>query len=360
MGTISFKEAKVLEVINRRNDLTEVKVELEGEISRAINYDQLTGDIKRGDKVVLNTTAVELELGTGGKHFVLWNYGHRSTSFQHHGHIMKLRYTPLQLRCLSVEEQESPFHHLMRESMNLEGMPVIVGTLHSQLPAVVTTVKAINGKAKMTYIMTDGAALPIAFSNLVHKLKSLKLLDATVTIGHAFGGDLEAVNIFSGLIACRVVIQADITVVIMGPGTVGTDTHMGFSAMEQGQIINAVASLNGCPIAIPRIGFKDKRARHIGVSHHTITALSKGALVSCVVTLPRMSRGKMEMVLHKLKESGIASKHRIEIIENGVTLEALKRFGFDDVTTMGRGIEEEPEFFQAAGAAGIYALSLLK
>ena len=49
----------------------------------------------------------------------------------------------------------------------------------------------------------------------------------------------------------------------MGPGIVGTGTQLGTTALEVGQVINAVGSL-GLTIVIPRINFNDSRQRHKG------------------------------------------------------------------------------------------------
>ena len=63
--------------------------------------------------------------------------------------------------------------------------------------------------------MTDGAGLPLAMSDLVAALRARGLLDATVTSGHAFGGDYEAVSIYSALAVARHVAHADAAVVAM-------------------------------------------------------------------------------------------------------------------------------------------------
>ena len=355
---IDFKQGKVIEIIEKRDSLSEIKVELQGEEARAINYDNLTGEIAVGDEVVLNTTAVDLNLGSGGEHFVSWNLKRHSLSQRAKGHIVKLRYTPMQMAVLSAEEEESPLHRDLSVVTNLECTPVVIGTLHSQLPAVVASAKEITPQAKITYIMTDGGALPINFSKLVHRLKELKLIESTITCGQAFGGEEEAINIYSALQVAKVQ-EADIIVVIMGPGVVGTGTALGFSAIEQGQIINAVASLNGVSVAIPRLSFKDERPRHFGISHHTITSLSVAALASAIVPLPQLSDDKMKIVKDKLQAAEIEKKHQIEVIESDSVLKILKKHNLK-VTTMGRSIDEEPEFFKAAGAAGIYAAETLK
>ena len=356
---ISFKQGKVQKILSKRPGITRVQVDLESDSARAINYDDLTGDIKEGDRIILNTTAVELGLGTGGVHYVLWNMRHKNLDSTGPGHIMKLRYTPMQVKCLAVEEADNQFHERMSGSCDLKGMPVVAGSLHSQLPAVVTSIKQLNPKLRVAYIMTDGGALPIVFSNLVGSLKSLSLIDATITCGHAFGGDFEAVNVFSALTAAKEVVKADIAVVIMGPGIVGTKTTLGFSGIEQGQVLNAVGALKGKPIAIVRLHFADQRKRHYGVSHHTLTTLSLATLTRSTVVIPDMSGKKREMVLKQLKEAGILSKHNVVAVEDNITLEALKKLNID-VTTMGRKPDQEEDFFRAAGAAGMHAVKQLE
>lgn len=356
---IHFKQAKVLEILAQRKGITQVKAKIDDEIFQALNYDDMTGSIEAGDNVILNTIAIELGLGTGGTHFVLWNLRNQALTSSSNGHIMKLRYTPLQFNTLSVEEQKSPFHNRVKNSTDIRGMPVVVGSLHSQLPAVVATIKELNPRLRIAYIMTDAAALPIALSDLVAKLKELHLIDATITCGNAFGGDLEAINIFSALIAAKEAAEVDICVVMMGPGIVGTDTALGYSGIEQGVILNAVGTLKGAPIAILRLHFADKRARHYGISHHSLTALSLATLVKTTVVLPNMSTERKNIVLRQLEESAIASKHDIVEINSDLTIAALKNSDLN-VTTMGRTVSEEPDFFRAAGAGGIYAVRHLE
>ena len=97
-------------------------------------------------------------------------------------------------------------------------MPVVAAALHSQLPAVAVAFKDVRPDARLVYVMTDGAALPLALSDLVADLRARELIDATVTCGHAFGGDYEAVSVYSALAVARHVIGADAAVVVMGPG----------------------------------------------------------------------------------------------------------------------------------------------
>lgn len=356
---IALRQARVVEIKRERTGYVEAIVELGGNHSKAICYSSLVGGIQPGDNVVINTTAVDLGLGTGGYHFVIWNLSKRSVLSHGEGHIMKLRYTPLQLKCLSVEEEDSPYHEILKDVTSIDGMPVIIGTLHSQLPAAAVMLKSLLPDISISYIMTDGAALPIAFSETVAKLKSDGVLDTTITVGHAFGGDLEAINVFSGLAAAKHAAKADVAIACMGPGIVGSNTKLGFTGIEQGQIINAVNGLNGRPIAIPRLSFADRRGRHIGLSHHTATALMVSAMTKAVITVPRMEKEKEDLVMSQIADAGIDAMHDVIQVDARQTLDALKERGIRP-TTMGRSADEEPEFFMAAGVAGIYAANILQ
>jgi hypothetical protein len=197
--------------------------------------------------------------------------------------------------------------------------------------------------------MTDGAALPLKFSRTVDWLVREGILQGTVTIGHAFGGDVEAVNIYSGLLAARAAFQPDVIIVSMGPGIVGTGTKWGFSGVEQGIVLNAVETLQGLPVAVPRISFADARSRHQGLSHHSLTVLSRVCKVSCLLPLPRLKEDQMGLILEQVEREGLLGLHDICIEEeNG----ALERFRSSKMkfTTMGRGMDEDPEFFAALAA----------
>ena len=80
-------------------------------------------------------------------------------------------------------------------------------------------------------------------------------MNKTITVGHAFGGDLETINIYTGLIAAKEILKGDITIISMGPGIVGSGTKYGFTGMEQGYIVDAINNLGGLAVAVPRISF---------------------------------------------------------------------------------------------------------
>src|SRR6187399_1278613 len=95
----SFRTAEVAEILEERPGLQRVRVTFDDPGmpgDRAYCLTRVLGEVSVGDRVVLNTTAVELGLGTGGWHVVHWNLARTELDQPGPGHIMKLRYTSLQ------------------------------------------------------------------------------------------------------------------------------------------------------------------------------------------------------------------------------------------------------------------------
>lgn len=355
---ISYEKALVKNIVSQDLDTTWIEVECENRVKKAVNYNKLSGDIKVGDQVIINTTAVDLSLGTGGQHFVIFNYSQDRAKLDGKGHIMKLRYSPYQIRVLAAEEEQSIHHEKVKNFKSLDKHIVVVGTLHSMLGPISAMLKYLKKDLKVNYIMTDAGALPIGFSNTVKKLKGENLIDHTITVGHAFGGDYESVNIYTGLIVSKEVLGADITIITMGPGIVGTGTKYGFSGIEQGINIDAVNNLGGYPIAVPRIGFKDERDRHKGLSHQSITVFNNICNTRANIIFPKMKSEKETLVKAQIRENSIDKNHNI-FFESGEEIRnALEKYNLN-TTTMGRGIDEDPEFFYTLGAIGKYAINQL-
>ena len=280
---------------------------------RAYVLTELIGPVAAGDRVVVNTTAVDLGLGTGGWDVVHWNLSRDSWSAPGGGEVLKLRYTSLQSDTGVAEETES--------GAALAGKPVVACDLHSQLAAVaVAFADAAPGRA-LSYVMTDTAALPLALSDLVADLMARGLLAETITCGQAFGGQREAVNLHSAL----TLAEGDAVVVAPGPGVVGTGSRLGYSGLEVAVVIDAATQLGGRPIVAVRFSGADSRPRHRGRSHHTTTALEMASHPALAPTPP----------------DGWA----------GPDVGAF--------TTMGRTQAEDPKFFRYAGAAGLAAAELL-
>jgi len=346
----SFRSGKVTTLLMERPGLQRVEVDLGEGNERAYVLTQLTGTVAVGDRVVVNTTAVELGLGTGGWHVVHWNLERERWAERGPGHIIKGRYTSLQADVGSAEE------HLegLAEVESIDGMPVVAAALHSQLPAAAVAFKDRAPDARLAYVMTDGAGLPLALSDLAYATRERGLVDATITCGHAFGGDYEAVSIFSALAVARHAAGADAVVVAMGPGIVGTNTRLGFSGMEVGWILDAAAALEGQPIACLRVSFADPRARHVGVSHHTRTALRLACRDRVTVAVPHLGGEEDARVRSDLEDAGIAARHDLIDVTSPDVLGLLAEHGLD-VVSMGRPAADDPALFLAAGAAGALA-----
>jgi len=356
---IGFKEGIITKILEQDDKVFWLEVKINNELFKAVNYNTLTGFPKIGDTVILNTTAMDLNLGTGGYHFVIHNNNIKENKVSGKGHIMKLRYTPLQTKCLAVEEKDSQYHESIKAFEDLNGSIFIVGTLHSMLAPIASVIKYLEPSISVNYIMTDAGSLPIQFSKTVKNLKDRKIISNTITVGHAFGGDYECVNIYSGLIASKVVLKSDVTIITMGPGIVGTGTKYGFSGIEQGYIIDAINTFNGNSFAVPRISFSDKRERHAGVSHHTLTTMGEITKTKTNIVLPYLDNEKTDIIKSQIYDNNIETKHNI-IFENGNDVkDALDYYGLD-IRTMGRNYYEDTEFFLTLGATGRHIVNLLK
>lgn len=346
----SFRTGEVVRLIEERPGLQRAEVDLGDGPERAYVLTQLTGRVDPGDPVVVNTTAVELGLGTGGWHVVHWNLARTEWQERGAGHIIKSRYTSLQADVGSTEE------HLeaLAEAESIDGMPVVAAALHSQVPAVAAAIHARRPDARVVYVMTDGAGLPIAMSDLVAVLRDRGLVHATVTCGHAFGGDYEAVSVFSALVVARHVAEADVAVVAMGPGIVGTNTRLGFSGLEVGPVLDATVALGGVPVACLRVSFADPRPRHVGVSHHSATALRLATRSRVLVPVPRVGGDEEARVHSDLGGAGIDRLHDVVVVDAPDALALFDRHHLD-IVSMGRPAASDPVMFQAAAAAGTIA-----
>lgn len=355
---LNLKTGMVEKVIDVRGNAIELIVSVDNKSEKAIAYKRLIEDIHEGSEVILNTTAKDLKLGTGGYHFVLANPQNTIKRSKEHGHIMKLRYTPIQIKVNSAEEQESRYHDIFNKFTSLKKMPVLIGGLHSILAPLTVVLKGLNSNLRIGYIMTDGGALPIDFSKTVHNLKEKGYLDGTITIGHAFGGDLECINIYNGLIAAKEILKCDICIVAMGPGIIGTGTKYGFTGTEQGNIIDAVTDLKGIPICVPRISFMDKRERHFGISHHTITVLSKISKTRSYIGIPKFSSDKVSIIKTQIVKHNIDKKHDVVFSEFNDIIEILKKTDIK-MSTMGRSLEDDIDYFLTVAVNGKIAESFI-
>ena len=188
-----------------------------------------------------------------------------------------------------------------------------------------------------------------------------------MTAGQAWGGDIEAVSVHNALLAARHVLHADAAVVIQGPGNLGTETPWGFSGVACGDTVNAIAALGGRAVACLRVSQADARARHRGVSHHSMTAYGRVALAGADIVVPDMEgelgaqvrqeaealcaprRGAVQHRLIEIPSDGLLERLRAAEAETGVRL-----------STMRRGLEEDAAAFITAAAAGRHVCQLLR
>jgi len=347
--------AQVKEIIYTDKNITRFKIEKDWKVYDCISYNQLTGNINVKDTVLLNTTAVKLGLGSGDYHFAIANLSRKKHENIGEGHIIKLRYTPVQINCIVAEAQESPYHEVFNSFESLENMPVIVGTLHSMVAPIALALKNIANKKSIVYIMTDGGALPIWMSDTVKRLCAEGVLKGTITYGNAFGGDLECINIYTALISAKEIYKADAAIICMGPGIAGTDTRYGFSGIEQSQIIDAVNNLSGKAIAAPRVSFKDSRSRHYGLSHHSRMTLGKLCCTKAHIALPFFAASKAKIINSQLSDSGIMCKHDVSFWSSE-TVEKLLLKEERYLEKMGKSYSQDKEYFITCGISAFLAI----
>ncbi len=290
-----------------------------------------------GDEVVVNLLGPEMGLGTGGVAFVVPGALGGSTP-TNEGHFVKLPYTPLQFPAPPPLEKE-----------DLVGVPVVVLPLHSHLAPACCAAAELRPGARVAFVWQEGGALPVEFSGVVGDLSERGLLHAVVSCGPCYGGDVEAPNVYSGLLAAAGPdVEAELVICGIGPGVVGTATPHGHGGMAAAVALNAASSLGASPVLAPRLSGADPRACHRGVSHHTFAVL-RAALAGLRVALPEGVDGLPGGI-----PQGLPPRHSYERVPYGAAgLEGRHGVTF---TSMGRTYKDDPVFFDAAAAAVALAL----
>lgn len=343
-------------VLGRRPGAIEVSLVLDGarDERRAIAYPALVGDVGGGDRVLANVVANELDLGTGGLDVVVAVERGAPVAAASSGRQMKLRYTPHQVNLATVDDEDSRDRDVLDGDARLEGTPVVWIPLHSMLaPAAAGAIAA--GARAVAYVMTDHAALPAPLSRVAAELRAKDLLSCVVSSGQAFGGDLEAVSLFSALLAARRVAGAEVVVVGDGPGSAGAGTTWGASALDSALSLVAAAALGARPVAALRISFADPRSRHRGVSHHSLTALTHIVPAGAHVAVPATDDAALRKeIWDALRAAELHERHQL-VEATGAPALALLRERDVHAASMGRTADDDALFFEAAGAAGVLA-----
>lgn len=303
---------------------------LEGERVPGLSYRQLGPTPQAGETVLVNTLGIEMGLGTGGFAVVLPDRGGEAPT--NRDHFVKLPYTPLQFPAVPPDQAE-----------DLNGRLVVVLPLHSHLAPACCAVADLRPGCRVSFVWQEGGALPVALSDTVRKLKERGLLHGVVSSGNCFGGDVEAPNLYSALLAAAEV--SEMVLVGIGPGILGTGTAYGHGGMSAATALNAACSLGARPVLAPRISGADVRSRHRGLSHHTGSAL-QAALGEVRVAMPAAAKG--------IAVEELPARHSYPTVPYGAA-GSEERFGLT-FESMGRTYPEDEVFFDAPAAAVALAL----
>lgn len=329
-------------------------VEVDGERRLAWADTTLLGEMREGDEVVVNTEALDLDLGSGGFDVVHVNLTRGLAGGGPGGneHVMKLNYTSLQHPVEPVERVANATERswFLRDEMRPKGttprgergMGVLVLPLHGHLaPAAWAAAQAAPG-LKVGYVQTAGGALPGSLSRDVAELRERGLLCGHITAGPAYGGEYESLSTVGALDAAHR-LGWDAVLAGPGPGIVGSATRLGHGGMAALDTAHAALSLRMPTFLSLRLSAADPRPRHRGVSHHTLTVLEL-LLASVEIAIPE---GQEEIAAEL--ESAVGGRHRLQV--KAVDLGGYATTGLPS-QTMGRNLKEDPLFFAAALAAG--------
>lgn len=330
------------------------KLETDKGATKAILYKRLCPRADVGDEVIVNVTATDLLLGTGGWDFVV---SHRNKvlhwTAENEGHIMKARYTPLQHSVQTVESQESKYHRLFEQPFTLMGQPIWLAELHSMVPLFFALLQVYDPKKRFCVIIDDQASLPLYISDQLREMNKNPNF-TSITVGQAFGGDYESITVASAIQFAYQVLKVDCILISVGPGVVGSGSYYGFTGMIQAHWSHTVSALKGQPIWIPRISFMDKRNRHYGLSHHTLTTLCEFTFKPAFVPFPAMELEKMTRIKEQLSaREPHASHHHFSfstVAVNAWVTEALNWSSLP-IQSMGRTFDRDPLFFCAVAEA---------
>lgn len=331
----------------------------EGDVVPALAYTDLVGDVNVGDYIRIDCSALAKSLGTGGFAMTLSTENLPADSLPD-GHIVKARYTPYQQMVLAVEEEVSAHRHIIEQADTLGGSPVIIADLHSAVPAIATAIKSSDPQARIVYVMDDTAALPLAFSRAVNTLKKTGTIALTVTSGQSYGGDIEAASMPSALLAAVSVAHADYTIVAQGPGNLGTGTPFGFSGTAVANTIHITRALDGIPLPVIRASQADLRAEHRGISHHSLTTLTRLTLISATIPLVNPDSLAVPQDVEDKYVNGIArlrQQHDVQFVDSTLCRAALADSPVK-LSTMGRSLADDELAFTSAAAAGLFATQI--
>ena len=338
----------------------------------------LVGRAEVGDELVVNVQARDLGLGSGGFDIVHVNLTRgldgeedEDSACPARPNVMKLNYTSLQHTVEPVEELGSASEH----PIGVVGRPVAVLALHGQLAAVAWAFSQARPGSRLGYVQTAGGALPGGHSRTVRSLRERGLLAGHLTAGAAFGGEGEAITTFGALDHGLRGLGWDAAICGPGPGIVGSSSPLGHGGMSALDSAHAALALGASTLLVARMSSGDPRARHRGISHHTLTVLDL-LLEPVTVALPAGMRSPvgadLRAGLGAVFGGALPTRPALELdVERPVRITRhdwrraivdLPAYAATDLPaeTMGRGLTEDPLFFGAALAAGTTLAELVE
>ncbi|WP_240377640.1 DUF3866 family protein [Bacillus piscicola] len=334
------------------------KLRTDGGLRKAILYKACSPSVRVGDTVKVNVTAGLLQLGTGGWDIVIASAGHMYQQ-EGKGHIMKARYTSCQHSVLAVDAPEHPDHYLFHDTFQITEKPVMLAELHSMLPIMLGTFLMKKSNVQIGVILSDEASLPAGLSDHMRIWKKHPQVHV-VTTGQAFGGNEEAVTIPNALLWLFKKKAVDVFIISMGPGTVGTATPLGFSGMALAEWANITSSLGGRPIWVPRVSFQEKRERHYGISHHTLTPLLRFAHAPSTLVLPKLTAQNQQVIEKQLLEKHVqSSQHDVHVLNVEEWLQEWKAWSLTyplPIRKMGNDVKRDPDYIKGVLAPVKYVL----
>jgi hypothetical protein len=322
-----------------------LEVEVDGERRRAWADEVLLGEMREGDEVVVNTAALDLQLGSGGFDVVHVNLTQGlQGGAEGDAHVIKLNYTSFQHPVEPVEEQSVRLMSAMRSKS--APLRVLILPLHGHLAPAAWAAAQAAPDLRVGYVQTGGGALPGSFSRDVKQLRERELLAGHITAAPAYGGEHEALSTVGALDAATA-LGWDAALVGPGPGIIGSDTAYGHGGMAALDSAHAALSLGLPTLLSPRLSSSDPRERHRGLSHHTATVLEL-LLGEVEVAVPEVDLTGSNDAKQQLKQ---ATGERHHLRHAPVDLESYAASGLP-ATTMGRDLSEDPLFFAAPLSAG--------
>ena len=390
---LTLRRGVIISAGSAADPMQELEVDVDNQKRPALADVAMVGPSEPGDQVVVNIAALDLELGSGGFDLVHVNLTRGlSGEVSETAHVMKMNYTSLQHAVAPVEEafperavgleqtvlsdhsgipadqSRSKDTHCIgatptatltttkaTSDIRTPGKPAAVMMLHGQLAPLAWSFHQSSPKARLGYIQTSGGALIGGLSKVVRELRSQNLLAGHISAGATYGGEEEAITLAGALHYGFIDQEWDAVVCGPGPGILGSGTVFGHGGMVALDSAHTAAAM-GCSVVIaPRCSSGDPRVRHRGISHHTRAVLTLGLAPFTVAVPDHNGRGGIYEVESDLPY-GVNVSSDPDLSRHHWTTGTADLNGYAETglpsTTMGRSLEDDPEFFLAALAAG--------